>query len=57
MPLIPRWRFMSDEAKALTKRTAITVGVLLFALLVLRALLPWVLLAVVGWWIWRAVRK
>jgi len=57
MPLIPRWRFMTDEAKALTKRTAMTVWVLLFALLVLRALLPWVLLAVVGWWIWRAVNK
>jgi hypothetical protein len=57
MFLLPRWRFMTDEAKALTKRTAITVGVLLVALLVLRALLPWVLLAVVGWWIWRAVSK
>jgi len=57
MPLVPRWRFMTDEAKALTKRTAITAGVVLLVLLVLRALLPWVLLAVVGWWIWRAVKK
>jgi len=57
MPLVPRWRFMTDEAKALTKRTAITAGVVLFALLVLRALLPWVLLAVIGWWIWRVVSK
>jgi hypothetical protein len=48
---------MTDEAKALTKRTAITVGVVLFVLLVFRALLPWVLLAVIGWWLWRAVSK
>jgi hypothetical protein len=57
MSLVPRWRFMTDEAKALTKRTAASVGVVLLVLLVFRALLPWVLLAVVGWWIWRAVRK
>jgi hypothetical protein len=48
---------MTDEAKALTKRTAVTAGVVLLVLLVFRALLPWVLLAVVGWWIWREVRK
>jgi len=57
MSLVPRWRFMTDEAKALTKRTAVTAGVVLLVLLVFRALLPWVLLAVVGWWIWRAVKK
>ncbi len=57
MSLVPRWRFMTDEAKALTKRTAVSAGVVLLVLLVFRALLPWVLLAVVGWWIWRAVRK
>jgi hypothetical protein len=57
MSLVPRWQFMTDEAKALTKRTAVTAGVVLLVLLVFRAFLPWVLLAVVGWWIWRAVRK
>jgi hypothetical protein len=57
MSLVPRWRFMTDEAKALTKRTAISAGVVLLVLLVFRALLPWVLLAAVGWWIWRAVKK
>jgi len=57
MSLVPRWQFMTDEAKALTKRTAVSAGVVLLVLLVFRALLPWVLLAVVGWWIWRAVRK
>jgi len=57
MSLVPRWRFMTDEAKALTKRTAVSAGVVLLVLLVFRTLLPWVLLAVVGWWIWRAIRK
>ena len=57
MSLVPRWQFMTDEAKALTKRTAVTAGVVLLVLLVFRALVPWVLLAVVGWWIWRAVSK
>jgi hypothetical protein len=57
MSLVPRWRFMTDEAKALTKRTVVSAGVVLLVLLVFRALLPWVLLAVVGWWIWRAVKK
>ena len=57
MSLVPRWQFMTDEAKALAKRTAVTAGVVLLVLLVFRALLPWVLLAVVGWWIWRAVRQ
>jgi hypothetical protein len=48
---------MTNEAKALTKRTAVSAGVVLLVLLVFRALLPWVLLAVIGWWIWRAISK
>ena len=57
MSLVPRWRFMTDEAKALTKRSAVTAGVVLLVLMVFRALLPWALLAVVGWWIWKAVSR
>jgi len=57
MSLIPRWHLMTDQAKALAKRTAVSAVVVLLVLLVFRALLPWVLLAVVGWWIWRAVSK
>jgi len=57
MSLIPRWRYMTDEAKALTKRTAVSALVVLLVLLVFRALVPWVLVAVVGWWIWKAVSK
>jgi len=57
MPLLPRWRFMTDEAKALTKRTAVSALVVLLALIVFRALVPWVLVALVGWWVWKAVSK
>jgi hypothetical protein len=48
---------MTDEAQALTKRTAVSAGVVVLVLLVFRALLPWVLVAVVAWWIWKAVSK
>lgn len=57
MPLLPRWRYMSDEAKALTQRSAISAGVLLAALLLFRGLLPWVALAMVGWWIWETLQR
>ncbi|MEN9879101.1 MAG: hypothetical protein RLZZ158_2140 [Cyanobacteriota bacterium] len=57
MTLIPRWRYMTDEAKALTKRTAVSALVVLFVLLLFRALVPWVVLALVGWWIWKTIRK
>jgi hypothetical protein len=55
MPLLPRWRYMTDEAKALTRRAAVSALVLLVTLLLLRALLPWVVLALALWWIWKAV--
>jgi hypothetical protein len=48
---------MTDEAKSMTKRTAVSAGVVLLVLLVFRALLPWVLLALVVWWIWRTLSK
>jgi hypothetical protein len=57
MALIPRWRFMTDEAKALTKRTAVSAAIVLLVALVFRAVVPWVVLALVGWWIWKAVSK
>jgi len=53
MPLLPRWRFMTDEAKALTKRVAVSAVVLLMAALLLRALLPWMLLVLLLWGLWR----
>ena len=57
MALIPRWRYMTNDAKALTKRVAVSALVLFGALLLLRALLPWVILAVVLWWIWKGVSR
>jgi len=48
---------MTDEAKVLTKRTAVSALVVLLVLLVFRALVPWVVLALVAWWLWKAVRK
>ena len=57
MALIPRWRYMTDDAKALTKRVAVSALVVFGALLLLRALLPWVILAVVLWWIWKGMSR
>jgi len=31
--------------------------VVLLVLMVFRALVPWVLVALVGWWVWKAVSK
>lgn len=57
MSLIPRWRYMTDEAKSLAKRAAVSALVLLLVSLVLRALVPWVLAAVFAWWLWTLVRR
>jgi len=57
VPLIPRWRFMSEEAKALTRRTAVSAAVVVLALLLFRALLPWVVLGLIAWWIWKALTR
>jgi hypothetical protein len=48
---------MTDEAKALTKRTAVSAALVLLVVLVFRALVPWVLLVLVVWWIWKALSK
>ena len=57
MPLLPRWRFMTDEAKALIKRSAWSAVEVVLVLLVFRALVPWVLLALLGFWLWKAASK
>ena len=57
MALIPRWRYMTNDAKALTKRVAVSALVLIATLVLLRALLPWVILAVVFWWIWKTIAR
>ena len=57
MALLPRWRFMTDDAKALTKRVAVSAVVIVVALVLLRALLPWVVLGVIAWRAWKAISK
>ena len=57
MPLLPRWRFMTDEAKALTKRVAVSAVALVLAVLLLRTLLPWMVLVLVVWGLWRWTRR
>ena len=57
MPLLPRWRFMTDEAKALTKRVTVSAVALVMAALLLRTLLPWMVLVLVVWGLWRWTRR
>lgn len=57
MPLIPRWRFMTSEAKALVRTIGISVILLLVVLVVARALAgllwPIVLVGVLLWLLFR----
>lgn len=48
---------MTEEAKALVRRTAVSAAVVLVVLLLFRALLPWVVLGLIAWWIWRLLSK
>lgn len=48
---------MSEEAKALTRRTAVSAGVVVLTLLLVRALLPWVVLALIVWWLWKLLNR
>ena len=57
MSLIPRWQYMTEESKALVKRAALSLLVVFIAVVVLRALLPWVLLAVIVWFVWSWVAR
>ena len=57
MALIPRWQYMTPESKALVKRGVVSLLVLLVASVVLRALLPWVLLALVAWFVWTWTKR
>lgn len=57
MPLLPRWRFMTDEAKALTRRAGVSLVVVIAALLLFRGLLIWALLGVIAWWLWTSLRR
>ena len=57
MSLVPRWKYMTDEAKALTRRVAVSALAVIGAVVLLRALLPWVMVGVIAWWIWTTVKR
>jgi len=57
MSLVPRWRYMTDDAKALTRRSAVSAAVVLLTLLLFRGLLPWIVLGLVAWWIWKSISR
>ena len=48
---------MTDDSKALVKRGAVSLLVVFVAVIVLRALLPWVLLGVIAWFVWSLLKK
>lgn len=57
MPLIPRWRFMTSEAKALVRTIGVSAILLLVILVVFRTLAgplwPMVLVAFLLWLLFR----
>ena len=57
MPLVPRWKYMTDDAKALTRRVSVSALAVIGAMVLSRALLPWVIVGVIAWWIWTAVKR
>ncbi|MCB4406380.1 hypothetical protein FZZ85_01105 [Synechococcus sp. MU1642] len=52
MTLIPRWQYMTDSSKAMVKRSAITIVVVLIGLTLLRAIFPWILLGLAFYGAW-----
>ncbi|HGY5541144.1 MAG TPA: hypothetical protein ACN46S_03815 [Prochlorococcus sp.] len=48
---------MTNEAKALTKRIAVSALVLLLAFWIVKALIPWVIVAICGYWAYRWLTK
>ena len=57
MALIPRWRYMTPEAKSMVQQTALSVGLIVVGLLLLRALLPWIVLGLIAWWLWKMLMR
>lgn len=58
MPLIPRWRFMTSEAKALVRTMGISIILLLVILVAFRTLvgLLWPMV-LVGFLLWLLLRR
>lgn len=58
MPLIPRWRFMTSEAKSLVRTIGISAILLLLVLLVFRTLAGLFLpILLVGFLVWLLFRR
>ena len=56
MALIPRWRYMSDEAKAVTRRIGWSALAVLVVAVVLTPLLPLLVLSILLYLIWQKRR-
>ena len=56
MPLLPRWRYMTPQAKTNARRAGIAVAVVVVAMTLK---LPWLWLVVAAaiWWIWSSSRR
>ena len=48
MSLIPRWEYLIDDAKATIRRVVLSALVLLLSLWVVRVLVPWVIISLLG---------
>ena len=57
MALLPRWRCMSDDAKAVTRRVGWSALAILVVAVVLRPLLPWLALSILLYLIWQKRRQ
>ena len=58
MPLIPRWRFMTSEAKALVRTMGISAVLILMVLLVFRTLSGFLWpVVLVGFLLWLVFRR
>ena len=57
MGLIPRWSVMTDDSKALVKNISISVLVLLIGGLLLRAFVGYILLGLIAWAVWSALKR
>ena len=47
MALIPRWRYMTNGSKAVVKRAAISLLLIVASLTILRAFFNWIILAMI----------
>ncbi|GCE65884.1 hypothetical protein OMCYN_01830 [cyanobiont of Ornithocercus magnificus] len=57
MSLLPRWEVMNDDVKAVVKRATFSVAVLLLSLWVIRTLIPWVIITLAGYWVYKWLSK